>query len=242
MPLLTDGPSRLHYDVEGRDDAFPILVLAPGGMRSANALWKNAPWNPRSALADTYRIIGMDQRNAGDSYAPIRASDSWTSYAEDQLRVLDHLGIERCHYLGMCIGGPFGLKLLTMAPDRFSAAVLLQPAGVSNDPGPLRDMFADWTQNNSGAHPEASPDDFAGLGANLWGGDFALSVTRAEVQAITTPMLVTMGNDQYHPSELSREIASLAPNATLVERWKEPEHLAGTDATIKAFLAQHTPR
>jgi hypothetical protein len=55
-------------------------------------------------------------------------------------------------------------------------------------------------------------------------------------------MLVMMGADEYHPSELSRDIVDLAPNARLVEQWKQPEHLAATDATIKEFFAEHTPR
>ena len=29
------------------------------------------------------------------------AADGWDSYADDHLELLDHLGIERCHLLGM---------------------------------------------------------------------------------------------------------------------------------------------
>jgi hypothetical protein len=34
----------------------------------------------------------------------------------------------------------------------------------------------------------------------------------------------------------------LAPNATLIERWKEPEHQAAAKTAVERFLAQHTPR
>ena len=108
MTVLEHGGARIHYEVEG--DGFPVFTIAPGGLRSAHALWKTVPWNPRSALADDYRVIGMDQRNAGASRAPITADDGWHTYLADQLAVLDDLGIERCHVLGMCIGGPFAMS------------------------------------------------------------------------------------------------------------------------------------
>ena len=52
-----------------------MAAAVPGGMRSANELWENMPWNPRAALSGDYRVIGMDQRNAGRSTAPVTADD-----------------------------------------------------------------------------------------------------------------------------------------------------------------------
>jgi hypothetical protein len=46
----------------------------------------------------------------------------------------------------------------------------------------------------------------------------------------------------HHPSETSREIASIAPRAELVERWKEPELVADTIQRVRSFLKAHTPR
>jgi len=239
MPMFVNGPIQLHYEVEG--GGYPILLLAPGGMRSHNDMWNNVPWNARAALRDTYQVIGMDQRNAGESTAPVSGADSWSSYASDQLALLDHLGVDQCHVLGMCIGGPFVMKLLTTAPERFRSAVLLQPAGVDTTNDPLREMYDQWAEAMAPNHPEATAADFAALGDRMWGGDFVLTATREQVAVCETPMLVMMGNDQYHPQSLSREIAALAPHATFVERWKEPEFLEQTDATIKRFLAEHTP-
>jgi hypothetical protein len=55
-------------------------------------------------------------------------------------------------------------------------------------------------------------------------------------------LLVLLGNDLHHPAETSRELATLAPNATLIEHWKEPEHQTAAQQTVASFLAQHTPR
>ena len=83
------------------------------------------------AFKDDFRCITMDQRNAngGESTGPIPISDPWGAFADDQLGLMDHLGLQRFFYMGYCIGGPFGLKLIERAPDRVVAAVLCQPVG-----------------------------------------------------------------------------------------------------------------
>jgi pimeloyl-ACP methyl ester carboxylesterase len=241
MTFFENGSTRLQYEIEGADDGFPVLLLAPGGMHSANELWNRMPWNPRTALRDRYRLIGMDQRNAGSSVAAVSADDGWATYAGDQLALLDHLGIERCHVIGMCIGGPFIMGLLVTSPSRFTSAVVLQAAGISGGSTILRELFDPWAEALMPAHPEAGPADWASFGDRMWSGDFVLAASRDQMAACQTPMLVMMGDDQYHPQAVSREIAALAPSATLVERWKDDEVLSATDATIAAFLAAHTP-
>ena len=70
--------------------------------------------------------------------------------------------------------------------------------------------------------------------------DFVYNVSRDFVAGCETPLLVLMGTDPYHPEVISREIADLAPNARLVERWKDPQ-AHGTVPTVLEFLRAHTP-
>ena len=49
-----------------------------------------------------------------------------------------------------------------------------------------------------------------------------------------------MGNDPYHPEATSRRVAKLAPDAMLVERWKEPEHIERAAVMIRQFLDAHS--
>ena len=88
MPTFEQGSVALYYEVSG--EGFPVLLFAPGGMRSAIDFWAGE-WNPIDALAPHFQVIAMDQRNAGKSRAPITASDGWHSYAEDHVALLDHL-------------------------------------------------------------------------------------------------------------------------------------------------------
>jgi len=229
----------IHYDVEG--EGYPVLLIAPGGMRSANELWMNMPWNPRTALADEYRVIGMDQRNAGRSTAPVGATDGWDTMTSDQLALLDHLDVERCHVVGMCIGGPYIMNLLTTAPERFSAAVLLQPVGIDDNREAMYEMFDLWAEALAPEHPDVTAEEWRSFRSNMWDGEFVLTATREAVAAVETPLLVAMGDDLYHPQSTSRAIAELAPDATFVESWKEGDALIAFADTARDFLARHTP-
>jgi pimeloyl-ACP methyl ester carboxylesterase len=242
MPTYMRDGATIHFDLEGCEDGFPVLLIAPGGMRSCNDKWLEMPWNPRRALADTNRVIGMDQRNAGRSTAPVSGSDGWPTYAADQLGLLDHLGIARCHVVGMCIGGPYIMGLVTAAPERFASAVLLQPVGIDGNRDAFDAVFDDWMSEIAGAHPEATPQDWASFKSNMWDGEFVLTATRDQVADVTVPLLVAMGDDRYHPQSTSREIARLAPDVTFLERWKDDASLPATDATIRDFLARHAHR
>jgi len=241
MPTFERDQRSIYYEEHG--EGFPILAFAPGGVRSSIAFWERSPWNPIRELASSYRVIVLDQRNAGRSRAPIAASDGWHVYTDDHLALLDHLGVERAHLLGGCIGGSFILSFLKRAPSRVASAVLQQPIGRSDENVPLfRAAFDTWASELSVAHPEASASDLASFRENLFGGEFTFSATRDDVRAVEVPLLVLMGNDAHHPSETSREIVRLARRAELVERWKEPEVVADTVRRVRAFLEAHTPR
>jgi pimeloyl-ACP methyl ester carboxylesterase len=239
MSVYENGPVSIHYDDEGA--GFPVLLIAPGGMRSANELWHGMPWNPRAALSGAHRVIGMDQRNAGRSTAPVGGGDGWATYTGDQLGLLDHLGVERCHVVGMCIGGPYIMGLLRRAPERFASAVLLQPVGIDDNRDAFYEMFDQWADAAGPDHPEATVDDWTSFRGNMWDGEFVLTATPDQVATVTTPMLVAMGNDLYHPQSTSRLIAERAPNVTFVEEWKDGDALAAFDPLVKEFLTANTP-
>jgi len=243
MPIFERDDVSLHYIERGplEGEGFPVLLFAPGGMRSAAGYWKNSPWNPVVELEDRYRVIAMDQRNAGRSRAPVRASDGWHTYAEDHVALLDHLGIERCHVIGGCIGGPYCLGVMQAAPERVAAAVLQQPIGAENNRDAFYQMFDGWKEEIAPSHPEADEAAWRAFRSRMYDGDFVFNVSRDFVRACEIPMLVLMGNDLYHPQQTSREIAALAPKAELVERWKEEDVVRDTVARVRAFLESNTP-
>ncbi len=237
MAVFERDGVRIHYEEHGRGE--PVLLLAPGGMRSRRAAWDNAPWNPMKALPDRFRVIAMDQRNAGDSTAPISATDGWATYTADQLALMDHLGIERFFAVGMCIGGPFVVRLAVAAPERLRAGVLLQPIGLENNRSAFFQIFDGWVAEIRDQHPEADDATWTSFRHNMFGGDFMFGASPDDVASCRVPLLVLMGNDLYHPASVFRAIAELAPHATLVEQWKTPPHLEQADRAIRSFLTAH---
>ena len=75
----------------------------------------------------------------------------------------------------------------------------------------------------------------------MWGGEFLLTASVDDLADIDTPMLVLMGDDLYHPESTSRQLVAAAPDARLVENWKDGEALAAADQAIRTFLDEHTP-
>jgi pimeloyl-ACP methyl ester carboxylesterase len=240
MPTIQYDGVRLYYEEYGA--GFPLLLFAPGGMRSAIEFWGKSVWNPIERLADAFRVIAMDQRNAGRSTAPVSAADGWASYAADHVALLDALSIERCHVLGGCIGGPYCLGLMQAAPARVAAAVLQQPIGFDgSNRQAFYEMFDGWANALKGQHAEVDDAGWRAFRERMYGGEFVFNVDREFVRRCRIPMLVLMGSDLYHPSVTSREIAELAPDAELIEHWKEPENVEATIARVRSFLLQHTP-
>ena len=237
MPVFERDNIRIYYEVHG--EGFPVLLLAPGGMRSSIPIWKNTPYDAIEQLAPHFQVIAMDQRNAGKSTAPIAATDGWQDYTDDQVALLDHLGIDQFHAVGMCIGGSFIMGLVEAVPERIVSAVMLQPIGFADNRQTFADLFDGWSDVVKLKHPSLSEDDWATFRNTMFGGDFLFNVSEDVVAKCHIPLLILMGTDIYHPEETSRRIAKLAPRATLVEYWKEPENQASANAAIHSFFGGH---
>lgn len=239
MPICQNNDTKLYYEDYG--SGFPILLIAPGGMRSAVTFWDRVAWNPIEQLSPKYRVIAMDQRNAGQSTGPIGADDSWHTYTQDQISLMDHLGIDTFHVAGMCIGGPYCMGLIEAAPERVVSAILFQTIGLSENRQAFYEMFDGWAEELKPSRPEVAPEAWEAFKENMYSGEFLFNVSQDFVSACTTPLLVLLGDDLYHPQVTSREIVECAPNARLIEQWKEPEHQAAAKDAIEIFLKENTP-
>jgi pimeloyl-ACP methyl ester carboxylesterase len=242
MPTIERNGATIYYEEFGR--GFPILTFAPAGLQSVIEVWSRpaAPVNPTTELAGSFRVIAMDQRNAGGrSRAPISPQDGWQTYLADHVAVLDHLGIERCHLYGQCIGGSFIMSMLKAQPQRIASAVLAQPIGRVGAMAPGRSArFNAWAETLAD-HPEATPPVLNALHQNLYGPGFVYSVDRAFVASCQTPCMVLAGNDEAHPLPISEEVAKLLPKCEFIREWKQGQPLADAKVRIREFLAKHTP-
>jgi pimeloyl-ACP methyl ester carboxylesterase len=242
MPGFEHHGASIYYEEYGQ--GFPILTFAPAGLQSVIDVWNRpaAPVNPITAFAPHFRVIAMDQRNAGGrSRAPITAQDGWHTYAADHIALLDHLRIEQCHLYGQCIGGSFIMSLLKAQPQRIACAVLAQPIGRVGDLAPGRSPRFDAWAKSLQDHPEATEAVLDALYHNLYGPGFVYSVDRAFVASCQTPCLVLAGNDAAHPFAIAEELAKLLPHSEFIAEWKEGTALVSATARMKQFLVDHTP-
>ncbi len=236
MEIFSQGDVRLAYVEQGSGPV--VLLIAPGGMRSAASWWDRAPWNPVEHLAGTHRVNAMDKRNAGSSTAPVTGTETWSTYTADQLALLDHLGVDSFAVLGMCIGGPYALGLAAAAPERVTGVVALQTIGLDGNRHAFEESFDAWAAELAPQHPEADAATWASYRSGMYADDHTLfSVPDAELGSITTPLLVLPGDDLHHPRRASDLLASAVPGARVVERWKDPVDVPAARSAVAEFLA-----
>ena len=127
MPFYEKGNVRIRYEEAG--SGFPLFIIYGGGLNS-KVTYANGPFDAMAEFKSEYRCIAMDLRNAngGESIGPLEIDRPWDSYADDQLGLMDHLGIDKFMVMGFCIGGPFIWNLLKRAGDRVVAAAVPEAA------------------------------------------------------------------------------------------------------------------
>ena len=247
MPFFTKGDVRIRYEEAG--SGFPLLATPGGGLNSRVSNWPTAVFNAMEEFQNDFRCITMDQRNAngGESTGPIPFDDPWGAFADDQLGLMDHLGIQEFFFMGYCIGGPFALKLMERAPERVVAGVLCEPVGHRpENPDVMYDSGRDsWAPEICAQRSDVTMATVEAYLHNLYRvqPDFVYTVSRDFVRSCQAPMLVMPDDSPAHPYQTAVDIAELAPNAeSTVYPWKEPKDLlAKTINQVRDFLLTHQP-
>lgn len=246
MPFFENGDVRIRYEETG--SGFPLLVTPGGGLNSRVDNWPRAVFNAMEAFKDDFRCITMDQRNAngGQSTGPLAIDDPWDAFADDQLGLMDHLGISEFAFMGYCIGGCFAGKLIERAPERVKAAVFCQTVGHwPEDPDVMYRSGRDsWAPEFLAGRPDLDQTAVERYLHNLYrvNPDFLYSVSRGVIANCETPILVLPDDVPAHPHQTSVDVASLAPNAEItVFPWTSPPELKQrTISRVRRFLKANT--
>jgi len=241
------GPVRIYY--EEACSGFPLLLIPGGGLNSTIAfLSGNSPFNAIEEFKADYRCIAADLRNApgGQSTGPVEVNRPWESYADDQIGLMDHLGIDKFAVMGFCIGGPFIWSLLKRAPNRIPAAVVAQPVGwrpEMRDPKYPGAFWKGWPAQINAKRPEISVETANQFATNMFENnpDFVFTVTRDFVRSCQNPVLILPDDVPAHPLAVAMECAMLAPKAEIsIFPWKEPkERIPLAVRQIHSFLKAH---
>ncbi len=226
------------YDmfVEEHGQGEPLLLVA--GLGGSGKFWR-AQVEP---LSRHFRVLLHDHRGVGRS-GPAPLVSNAGELADDLLRLMDALGLDRAHLVGHSTGGAIGQHIALRAPERLRSLVLSASwAG----PTPLfvqtfatrRDVLI-----NSGAQNylmvgtllatpawwlaprfRSTPDYFRERLAEFPGLEIELGRLNAvmthdlrwQLDRIRTPtMVICARDDQLTPPGMSEELAQRIPGATL---------------------------
>ena len=119
-----------HY--EKRGEGPPLLMYAPGGFDAQISKWSDLGVYKRIRLLDHlprhFTCILFDRRENGRSGGRVERI-GWDHYVRQGARLLDHLGIERAHLIGGCMGCAPVAAFAVAHPERVMAMVVYFPVG-----------------------------------------------------------------------------------------------------------------
>ena len=236
MPTARLGDIELYYEQHG--NGAPMLLVS--GLVGVGAIWKpNIP-----GLSARYRVTLHDQRGTGRSSRPL-IQYSVEQMADDLLRLMDRLGIEKTHLLGHSGGAAIAQTLAITHPERL-CSVTLYSGWTKADPylrrtlemrgtllsaagaaaflrsGPVFFYPPDWVNRNIELLETREEAAAAGIGdANIVASriDAFLAFDRtADLPGVATPVLVICARDDIlTPHYFSDDLARLIPGAEIVK-------------------------
>jgi 3-oxoadipate enol-lactonase len=232
MPTFTVDGTELYYEEQG--EGMPLILLH--GLGANRAMFKQE----MEYWGSSYRVIGLDSRGHGRSDKP--AEFTLNDHIEDTVALLDHLGIQKAHVLGVSMGSYIAQGVALAHPDRVEKLVLVvskahgktsstqemierhaeELEGVDEGQYPdflFKYMFRDqdavkkWQEDLWQTEQELSLAEMAAANKALAGFDF-----RAALPTVAAETLVISGRyDGLNPPERGKELAGLIPNARFIE-------------------------
>jgi pimeloyl-ACP methyl ester carboxylesterase len=104
--------TNIYYEVSGHGE--PLILIH-------SLLMHSGMWDDQvTAFQDRYQVIRYDLSGFGQSKPPITASD-----ADDLNALMQQLGIERAHVLGLSIGAEIALGFALAYPQRVKSLILV---------------------------------------------------------------------------------------------------------------------
>ncbi len=210
---------RIYYEVHGRQDGAPLVLLHGGGSTIEVTFGRVLPF-----LADGRRVIALEEQGHGrttDREGPV----SFETSADDVAGLLRHLKVDRADVFGFSNGASTALEVAIRHPSLVRKLVFAssftrrdgaQPqlwafiarADFSNMPQPLKDAFL--RVNPDARQLEAMHDKDA---ARMRG---FRDVPDALVASVRAPTLIVLGDQDIVKVEHAVELTRLIPGARLL--------------------------
>ena len=148
--MISANGISIRYSDEGPKDA-PVVVMS----HSLSA--ELAMWDPQAdALKGDFRVIRYDTRGHGGTEAPV-GPYSLEMLADDAVGLLDALGLDKVHWIGLSMGGMIGQNIALRQTGRFKSLTLCDTSARMPEEGrnSWRDRIA--IVSEQGMEPLADP-------------------------------------------------------------------------------------
>lgn len=129
MPRAPNGASWLEYELHGDSGPRVLMIMGMGATRQA---WEGQI----EALSGDHQLLTFDNPGIGGS-GPIHGRLSVPSMAQGALRLLDHVGWDAAHVVGISLGGMVAQELALAAQERVQTLTLLTTHAGGRGLGPL---------------------------------------------------------------------------------------------------------
>jgi 3-oxoadipate enol-lactonase len=234
MPKIRIKDVDLFYEFRGNAEG-PTLVFVNGLLTDTSSWERHLPY-----FAERYRCLVYDCRGQGQSDKPDHVYTT-SLHAADLAGLVEALGIERAHFVGLSNGGAALLHLAADHPERVQALVISGAYAYADTI--LKVKLTSWIRAMEAG---GSPARFDVATPWVWGGGFLeknyeglLSFrekgvnlptmpvanlirgameqdARGKLARIAAPMLVIVGEeDVLTPPKLARAIVKEVPGARL---------------------------
>lgn len=236
MPSVKINDINMYYEIQGA--GFPLILIM--GLRRNLEWW----YCQIPELSRHFRVVTFDNRGAGRSDKP-DMEYSIRLFADDTAELIEVLGLQSAHILGVSMGGYIAQELAINYPDKVKSlilgctgagggrAVLMSPErtkkfmandGLSPEEILRKDMDIYFSDGFIAEHPDAI-EEFIDISLRYYQPAFAFMRQLAACQKHDTagrvgrlrhPVLLMTGDDDYLvPHQNTLILKELLPGAEL---------------------------
>lgn len=140
MPFVTVRDLNVYYEQGGAGPRLLYISGTGGDLRRKPSVFERP-------IADHFEILTFDQRGLGQTSKP-ETDYTMADYAADAVGLLDALGWDRCHVMGVSFGGMVAQEIAIRYPERVDRLVLActSSGGAGGTSYPLHEHLDDTPQ------------------------------------------------------------------------------------------------
>jgi pimeloyl-ACP methyl ester carboxylesterase len=134
------GDAQLYYEVADFTDPWKSADTILLHHSAFATMRRYYAWVP--LLSRHFKVVRFDIRGHGDSSA-VPEDYQWSIdvLAGDVARLMDHLGVDRFHYVGSSAGGYIGIRFASSYPERVKTLSLVATSAIAAE---TKANFAEW--------------------------------------------------------------------------------------------------